>query len=194
MPRVVKLDLRGAPPVTGGMRDKIPAGHYRCQVVKVEDTTSKTGKRMWVGSYRVCAGEQTGANLGDNFVLVDNTGAPSKLGLGRVHHFLLCLGLNVKEAAINFDLDMLNSREFEVDVLDGEFTATDGKKVATSEIKRYSAVQGRGQQVNGGNGAVHTEPEASPAAAPVTSETAVAEVEAEDDGEEISLEVDELFK
>lgn len=194
MPRTVKLDLRGAPPVSGGMRDKIPPGHYRCQVVKIDETTSSTGKRMWTGAYRVVAGEQTGANLGDNFVLVDNSQAPSKLGLGRVHHLLLCLGLNVKEAAFNFDLDMLTGREFEVDVLDGEFTAKDGKRVPTSEIKRYFPVNGRAVQTNGSSAAVasaeteSSEPEAE-ATPPATEERLT-----DEDSEEISLAVDDLFK
>lgn len=140
MARTVKLDLRGAPPVTGGMRDHIPPGTYRVKVVNVDDGTSKSGKRMWTASYKVSEGDQYGSNLGDNFVLEDNSGQPSKMGLGRLHHFLLCLGVPAKEAQFNIDLDMLTDRECIVDVQDEEFESN-GQKRQSSAIKGYKPLK-----------------------------------------------------
>jgi hypothetical protein len=165
MPRTVKLDLRGAPPVAGGMRDHIPPGRYRIKVVQIDDGTSKSGKRMFTASYKVEGGSNHGANLGDNFVLVDNNNAPSKIGLGRLHHFLLCINFPVKEAALSFDLDTLTGRECEVEVADEEFVSNGTSRI-TSAIRGYFSGRPAAPATNGAtNGAAA--PAAEPAAAPV---------------------------
>lgn len=192
MARQVKLDLRGAPPVTGGMRDHITPGEYRIRVVKVEDTTSRSGKRMWTGSYKVSTGEHQGANLGDNFVLVDNSNLPSKMGLGRLHHFLLCLGLPVKEAVINFDLDRLENMECIVEVADGEFTDNSGSKRITSEVRGYRPLPSQ----NGNSATAQNEPEtemSTPEPEPVETPEPEEEVSTEALAEAES-EIEDIFK
>lgn len=202
MARTVKVDLRGAPPVSGGMRDHIPPGRYRLKVVNVDDGTSKSGKRMFTASYKVAAGENTGANLGDNFVLVDNNNQPSKIGLGRLHHFFLCLGLPVKEAPLSLDLDRLSDLEFEAEINDEKFTDQSGNERISSAVRGYFPARN-----NGASEVVEPAPEApaEPAPEPVAVESATepepepAAVEQTTEvetvaAEEVAGEVDDLFK
>lgn len=137
MPRNVRLDLRGAPPVTGGFFDHIPPAHYKLTVASIEEVTSSTGKRMWRGTYSVDGGPLDGAKIGDNFVLEDNEGKPSKIGLGRLHFFLLCLALPVAEKSFNLDLDNLTGRGFEADVSDEEYSRKDGSTGVSSKVTKY---------------------------------------------------------
>lgn len=191
MPRSVKLDLRGSPPVSGGTRDRIPPGRYRVRVEKIEETTSRSGKKMWTNAVKVSAGEKTGSNLGDNFVLVDNNNQPSKMGLGRLHHFLLCLGLPVKEAVINLDLDNLSGRECEVDVQDEDFTDNSGNSRTSSAIKNYFPIR-----ANGSSPAAEASlPVEIPQPASESVETQSESVAGDSsDAEEVAIEIDDLFK
>jgi hypothetical protein len=182
------------------MRDHVPPDRYRIKVLKIDDTTSKTGKRMWTGSYKISAGEHMGANLGDNFVLVDNNNAPSKMGLGRLHQLLLCLGLPVKEAIVNLDLDRLSDLECEVDVVDEHFTDNSGNDRLTSNIRGYFAlakpangvVQAADVPMMTGQPDLPSEPApAEEAAAPVAEEPAeVSAVEAA----KVEEEIEDLFR
>lgn len=157
MPRTVSLDLRGTPPVTGGFFDRIPPDHYRFSVAQVEEVQSSTGKRMWKLSAKVARGPQAGAMVGDNFVLEDNNGAPSKVGLGRLHFLLLCLDLPVGEKAFKLDLDNLTGREFEADVVDEEYTNKNGATSTSSKISKYY-LPGQTKSANGNGTAAPTTP------------------------------------
>lgn len=192
MPRQVKLDLRGAPPVSGGTRDHIPAGRYPVKITKMEDTTSKTGKRMWACSFKVSAGESAGSNLSDNFVFVENSGQPSKMGLGKLHHMLLCLGLPVKEAVITLDLDRFTDMELEVDVSDEKFTDSSGNERVSSNIRNYFPAR----HANGSGGVTSGTPATatiSPAPESATIASAVEELSPEE-AEDVGGEIEDLFK
>jgi hypothetical protein len=185
MPRQVRLDLRGSPPVTGGLRDHVPPGTYRLKVTNVDETTSRSNKRMWVAAFKVANGDHIGSNLGDNFVLEDNNGGPSKMGIGRLHHFLLCLGLPVKEAVVNLDLDRLTDLECEADVVDEHFTDNSGNDRLTSAIRGY-------RPLRKDNGVSAAPPAAAAPAQPVAA--APEPEEAAEEATEVAEEIDDLFK
>lgn len=192
----IKVNFSGAPPVTGGgFRDHIPQGRYRMSVASLEDTTSKSGKRMISGSYKVSYGEHTGANLGDNFVLEDNDKQPSKMGLGKLHHFLLCLGLPVREGPIAFDSERITGLEFEADVVDENYNSN-GEDRVSSNVRRYYPVS----KPQNGNGSEQPSVPEVPADTATDTEAKVDaaespwETSAEVSSSTVEDEVQDLFK
>lgn len=208
MPRTVTIDLTGVPPVSGGQRDHVAPGRYRLAVINVDDSTSSTGKQMYKCQYKVSAGPEAGSNLGDNWVMVTNDGAPNKIGLGQLHHFLLCLGLNVQQKKFALDLDRLSGREFEAEVADELYTPNNGQPRLTSKIVSYHRLT-----PENGTAATPAAPATPVAAAPVAptpppapapvaappapAPVAVAEPEVaslpEDVTAEVAADVDDLF-
>lgn len=172
MANVIDLDFREAPPVQGGGTSKIPPGRYLLQVTDVKSTTASTGAKMVTVTFSVANGPHQYARLQDRFVF-PKSATDSKFGLSRFHAFLLAIGVIVKNAKFNFDLDLLKNRYVYADVIDEERQASEDGKYPARTVSSPQAYYNRKETdeaaKNEGTQPLTTEaaaPTAAPAAAP----------------------------
>lgn len=174
MPRVIEIDFSDAPPVqeSGGSTDHIPPGRYLLKVTKVEETRSKEAQnRMFKCDFTVAQGPMEGKRLRDYFTVEGG----SVFGKQRFHGFLVATDIGVRQAAVRFDLDILNNKMFVGDVQDdqmeanGEFSARTVSKIfGYFSIAQIKAEQAAKAQAAAANGAAPSAPPAPVAiAAPV---------------------------
>lgn len=189
MSRVVSFDFTDAPPAQsgGGTSDHVPPGDYLLRVDKIDDGTSKNGKRMITATFRINDGDYIGKKLIERFVLESENGK-TPFGLQRLHAFLLSLNLPVQQKAVKVDLDKLEGLTFSGEVQDdvlaasGDYAARTISKI--SQFKFSDAPKAAVKAAPAKQAAPATAPAPAPAAAPeapVAQETDLAAVAAEFD-------------
>lgn len=128
MPRPTTVDFTDAPPAQGSLgQDYINPGKYRFANEIVEETASKSGKKMYVATLIVVTPDGQ-KKLIDRFV-IDTDPGKTPFGKQRFHAYLLALGLGVKQQSVAFDLDRLTGLGGIVDVVD-EQQAANGEYAA----------------------------------------------------------------
>lgn len=175
MARIAAFDFTDAPPAQGGGDDYIPPGDYVFTVAKIEDGSSKAGKRMITVTLTVGAGDHKGSKLTDRFTF-GNPG-DSKFPIQRFHAFLLALGAKISNPKIQVDLDALERRSVRGTVKD-ETSVYQGEERTQSRIVAYYSMTALATAVPVAEAAPAeapppppAQPAPTPAPAPVVAET-----------------------
>ena len=192
---VIELDFTGAAPVSSARAaDHVPPGQYRLKLTKLEQTKTRTGKAMLVGSFSVAAGDQLGRRLSENFVMPRAGTDDSLFGLQRFHGLLVALGAKEQNGKVRLKLSSLVGKECVADVDDEVVPATDAyperlrsrplsfEPVSSSNSSKAAKAAPAAQ--------VEPEPEAEPDAEP---EPEPAPVEAAVAADEVTTSLDDLF-